>query len=192
MRSNLTILIIFTFVFSLSINPAKATIVESELARLALLDLKQVSKSLRKYLPKDSKILNKTRIFLSGGLKDKVPCNPTEIGFSLEDMNIVSSKITEKKCTDGNSDFRTIDLKFSHCTSPSDLECVCSHKEHKNEPRCAGFSDEKNENDKSKCIPESESDELKGRLDQIITDLISAFSVDSDVNGVSDICEDNL
>ena len=184
----------FVILVSLNLNPAYAGIVEDQLIRQLLLELRDIGRSMRPYLSgSDSlKLLKNIRAALTKGVKDKIKCEVTGTTDVILRLGSVSSKILNKQCPAERNTAEDIEFtpKFSHCTSSADLECVCSHPQHKDKPQCALFVNKKDTS--KKCIPQEIASSTAQRINEITNSLSSAFSADSDNNGISDVCEDGL
>ena len=194
------IIMLVTATFMLP-NKGHAGITEALLANQALSDLKDVIKSIQPFAPGVAKRLNIFRVSLKKIIiRDKVQCEKPTGGRSFSEVILErANKIREQQCndeeanriTDENQETITFIPKFEHCLSSADLKCVCSHKQHKDEPQCAGFANQ-DQSPKKKCIPKDVAENALSKIDEIINNLDIAFAADSDGNGISDICEDNL
>ncbi len=192
MKLKFIMLILVAKMFLLS-GPSHAGIVEDQLAKQALNDLKDVINSIRPFAPSVAKRLNNIRVGLKERItRDEDNCATLEENESFSELILSrASGIQKKRCKDEETN-RTFTPKFEHCLSMSDLKCVCSHEQHKDDPECAPFVNKGKGTREKKCIPQDIADNALERINQIINNLDTAFAVDSDGNGISDICEDNL
>lgn len=189
-----------TLTFFLLPNVSYAGLVEAALVQQALSDLNEVIKSVRPYNRDAAKRLNIIRLGLKAVItKDKGLCDKPKKSFA--DLILSrASDISKNRCedeetsriTDENQETITFTPRFEHCLSSADLKCVCSHAQHKDDPQCAPYVNKGKGSREQKCIPNDVADNAFTILNQVIDNLDTAFAADSDGNGTSDICEDNL
>ena len=181
------LLVITMFLFP---NLTYAGIIEDQLAKQNLSDLKILAKELKQYHLQAAKALLKAYRSLNRAANNEFQCSKTKGENLLNKMEAISEIIQKKACS--NASQRIFTPRYEHCTSAADLKCVCSHKEHKDEPQCAQFVKDKKEENKDKCIPDDQLSGIVNRFETIVANLKLAFLTDNDANDVSDICEDNL
>lgn len=182
------LIIISTFTVPLQ---SRADLVDNQLAKNNLDELRIIAQRLKKVDKRLGKTILKTRRKLSKARKGRTSCE-LEVSQKLFPLlEDVSGIIQKKACS--NNEERTFTPKVRHCKSAADLECVCSHKQHRKEERCKPFvKDKSNKGKKGKCIDDTELEQIVLDYENIITSLKNIFLKDEDGDGTTDICQDNL